>query len=406
MATSGLLANRHVFIGGLGLGQICSWGSIYYSFPQIAEAMRQELGYSKPELYGAATLGLVLAGVAAYPVGAAIDRGHGRAIMTGASVLAGLLLAAWSQISDLVLFYGLFAGIGLLQAATLYEPAFAVVARRFGAADSRRGITALTLWGGFASTAFIPLIELLLNVYGWRGTLVALGGVNLLLCAGLYAAVIDPRADAESQAGAVRAAPGRGREVVREMFRQPAFWALTVAFVAFHAAFSAFTFHIYPMLIERGFDAASTVAAIAIIGPAQVAGRVLIWLFWPHASVRLIGSIIVAVFPLALLALGAMPVELSLLALFAAVYGAVNGIMTIVRGMAVPEMLTREAYGAVNGVMTAPSAVVRALAPAGAALLWSVGGSYDTVLWAIVAGAVATMLCFWLAALFSARIRP
>jgi hypothetical protein len=112
------------------------------------------------------------------------------------------------------------------------------------------------------------------------------------------------------------------------------------------------------------------------------------------------------VFPLALLALGAMPVELSLLALFTAVYGAVNGIMTIVRGMAVPEMLTREAYGAVNGVMTAPSAVVRALAPAGAALLWSVGGSYDTVLWAIVAGAVVTMLCFWLAALFSARIRP
>jgi hypothetical protein len=28
-----------LFIVGLGIGQICSWGSLYYSFPMIAEAM-------------------------------------------------------------------------------------------------------------------------------------------------------------------------------------------------------------------------------------------------------------------------------------------------------------------------------------------------------------------------------
>jgi hypothetical protein len=69
-------------------------GPVYYSFPLIAEAMGRDLGWSKPDLYGAATIGLLLSGLAAYPVGSAIDRGHGRTIMAGASVLAGILLIA------------------------------------------------------------------------------------------------------------------------------------------------------------------------------------------------------------------------------------------------------------------------------------------------------------------------
>ena len=397
----GGLGSRHLFIGGLGIGQICSWGSLYYSFPQIAEAMRADLGFTKPELYGAASLGLALAGLASYPVGAAIDRGHGRTIMAGGSILAGLLLLAWSQVSDLILFYPIFAGVGLLQAATLYPPAFAVVARRFGPGNARPGITALTLWGGFASTVFVPLIESLLDLYGWRGALMMLGGVNLVLCAGLYGAVIDPRADAQTETLRGPAAPGAGASAVWTMLRLPTFWALAVAFTAFAGAFSAFTFHLYPMLLERGFDALTVVSAIAVIGPAQVAGRIIIWAFAPRASVRRIGAIIVTFFPLAIVAFGLIPESLALLAVVAAVYGGANGIMTIVQGMAVPEMLTRHAYGAINGVLTAPALVAKAVAPALAALLWSASASYDAVLLAIVAGAALMCASFWTAAAFS-----
>src|SRR3546814_16853541 len=101
--------------------------------------MRLDLGWSKTEIYGAATLGLACAGVAAFPVGAAIDRGQGRFVMAGASVAAGLLLVAWSQVSSILVFYAIFAAIGFLHAATLYEPAFAVIARRVGAGNARRG---------------------------------------------------------------------------------------------------------------------------------------------------------------------------------------------------------------------------------------------------------------------------
>ena len=84
------------FISALGAAQICSWGTLFYGFPLIAEAMRTDLDWSKTELYGAATCGMLLAGLAAYPVGAAIDRGHGRYLMTGASVNGGAKPGHWS----------------------------------------------------------------------------------------------------------------------------------------------------------------------------------------------------------------------------------------------------------------------------------------------------------------------
>lgn len=88
-------------ITALGIGQVCAWGSLYYSFPLIAEAMMAELGWSKTDVYGAATIGLVLAGFLAYPVGVAIDKGYGRLIMGGDSLMAGILLALWSQVDSL-----------------------------------------------------------------------------------------------------------------------------------------------------------------------------------------------------------------------------------------------------------------------------------------------------------------
>lgn len=378
---------RPWFIVALGVGQIASWGSLYYSFPLIAEAMGRDLGYDKAQLYGATTIGLLLAALAAYPIGAAIDRGGGRAVMTLGSVAGGLLLAAWAWLDSLLAFYAMFAGIGLVQAMTLYEPAFAVVARRFGA-DARRGITALTLWGGFASTVFVPLIQLLLDQVGWRDTLLVLAGVNLVLCAGLYAWIIDPGADAprpvapRPDPAARPAADGiDGRpHVLRWALGQPTFWAIAIAFTAYYCVFSALTFHLYPILLERGLDATAVVGVIAVIGPAQVAGRMLIWVFGANVPIRIIGVVVASAFPVAIAIVWQIPPGLVSLAVFAVILGMANGVMTIVRGLAVPEMLTRQSYGALNGAISLPGTVAKALAPLLAALLWEIGHSYDTVL--------------------------
>jgi predicted MFS family arabinose efflux permease len=296
--------------------------------------------------------------------------------MTLGSGLAGLLLLVWSQIASLWVLYPLLAGIGLAQAMTLYEPAFAVVARRYGA-EARRGITALTLWGGFASTVFVPLIQLLLNEVDWRSTLVALGLINLGLCAPLYLVVINAKVDAQPpEPASVRhnEAPLAGQRAVRWALHQPAFWGLLIAFTVYYATFSGLSFHLYSLLLERGFDTATVVAVLVLLGPSQVAGRIAVWGIAERASVRAIGRVVVLAFPIALVLLLLLPPTFASLALFAALYGAANGILTIVRGIAVPEMLTRDAYGAINSVLAFPVALA---------------GMSATVYWRVISRSIA-----------------
>ena len=391
-------------VTALGIAQICSWGTIYYNFALMAEAMRVDLGWSKTAIYGAATLGLTLAGVAAYPVGVAIDRGLGRHVMSLASIGAGLLLIAWSQVSSIVAFYAILAAIGCLQAAVFYEPAFAVIARRVGAGNARRGITVLTLWGGFASTVFIPLIQLLIDSIGWRGTLLVLGAINIVVCGSLYYFAIDPTKDIGASLHRPQGeTPLAGRRAVAWAARRPVFWALLVALVGYEAAFSALTFHLYPLLLERGLSTAAVVAVLAVIGPAQVGGRILVMVFAPDAPVRIVGSVIVIVFPLAVVGFALAPPHFAPIAAIAAFYGAANGIVTIVRGLMVPEMITRDAYGAINGALVAPMNVTLAVAPLAAAWLWHASGGYDAVLLAIGVGAVVLCLGFWTAALLTRK---
>lgn len=403
MTASSAPRGERRFINMLGAAQICSWGTIWYGFPLIAEAMRSDLGWTKTEIYAAATLGMLLASLAAYPVGAAIDRGQGRKVMAGASIAAGLLLALWSQVNMLWLYYPVLALLGCTQAAVLYEPAFAVVTRRVGPTRARGAITALTLWGGFASTVFIPFIQYLIEVEGWRGALLAMAAVNIFICGGLYILAIDPRSDAAPIPDTSDEAPLAGRAAVRAAMRLPAYWGLMVAWISYVGTFSALTYHFYPLLLERGLDAAATVMVLTVIGPAQVAGRITVRALAHDLSVRQLGSAIVIVFPLTVIGFAYAPPDMFLIACIAAGYGAANGMTTIVRGAAIPEMVTRHAYGAVNGSIVAPMTVMQALAPLGAALLWQASGSYAPVLIAIFIGSLIFCAGFWFAAL---RSRP
>jgi len=185
--------------------------------------------------------------------------------------------------------------------------------------------------------------------------------------------------------------------VVRWALERPAFWGLLVSFTVYDGTFSGTAYHLYPLLLERGFAVSTVVGAIALIGPAQVAGRIAIWVFARDRSVRTVGMATVLALLVSLVLLMLRPSGFASLAVFAVIYGAANRVMTIVRSLAVPEMLTHEAYGALNGALAAPGIVARALAPAGAALLWSATNSYDAVLLAAVIGAALGAASFWFA---------
>lgn len=381
-------------VWALSCAQLVSWGVLYYGFSLFVVPMENELGWSRTTLNGALSLGLLAAGLFAYPVGTWIDRHGGRWLMTAGTLLGVTMLLAWSQVTDIVAFHVIWIGIGIAQAATLYEPAFVVLTRLYHQ-TFRTKITLMTLLGGLASTVFIPLIQVLIEALDWRPALVALAGIVAAACLPVHAFMLRDR-DAGAPA-TISTQPILGRAAVKRAMRTATFWGLMVCFIAYYATFSAIAFHIVPMLTDRDFTPATIVGIVAMIGPSQVAGRIVLLLLGRHVRTATVGRIIMFAFPVAALLLIFFPYSFPALAVFAVLYGIANGIMTIVRGTAVPDLLWREGYGAINGALSLPSTVAKAASPFAAALLWSWSGGYEAVLWAICAGGAISVSAFWFA---------
>lgn len=154
----------------LGISQIIAYGTLFYSFPQIADRMIADFGWLKSEVYGALTATFIASALTAVPIGKAIDRGYGQRVMGLGSAVAGLLLIGWPQLSSLFWLYAVMTGIGALHSATLYRAAFAIINYDREISDKQSAITSVILWSGFSSTVFVPLIEPMLAYLSWRGT--------------------------------------------------------------------------------------------------------------------------------------------------------------------------------------------------------------------------------------------
>lgn len=391
----------------LSLGQLITWGLVYYTFPLFVVPMERELGWSRDSLYGALSAGLLVAGLCSIPVGAWIDRGHGRMLMTGGSILAAALLLLWSQIDSLPMFYLMWIGLGACQSVTLYEPAFAVITRVFGP-RYKQAILIMTFLGGLASTFGIPFAQLLIERIAWRSTLEVMAAV--ILGVGIFIHwlfVPGPGEKAVPIGAAPRPSDGKPRKrPLAAAVRVPAFWGLVVAFAGYGLAFSAMSFHLIPLLAERNVPIGVVMAIIALIGPMQVVGRVLLMAGQRHINTIQLGAGIYFAFPISMAMLAAGISDVYGLILFAIVYGVANGLVTILRGMAVPEFIGPEGYGVVSGALTMPTNVMRAAGPLIAAFAWSLAGSYTPVLWGLAAIMLVAAAGFAAAALCAKREPP
>lgn len=363
----------------LGVTQIISWGSLYYAFSLMIEAFAGATGTTSSVVVGAFSVALLVAGAASPSVGRLIDRHGGRWTMTAGSLAGGLLLMALPQASSAWLLYLLMALLGLAMAATLYDPAFAVLAQLFRERQ-RQAITALTLFGGFASTVFWPLTQWLMQRYGWQHALVALGMLNLLVCVPVHLLALAGRgAGATGGKTADEPAVQGLRDPSRE-WRDPAFYGLCAAFTGNAMVFSAVSVHLISLLHAKGLTLAQAAWIGALIGPMQVLGRVLEYAFLSHWKASRVGALAMWLLPASLALLAVVDPRLGAMAVFALLYGTGNGVMTIVRGAIPAELYGRERYGAINGAMAAPVLVAKAAGPTAAALVLVWTGKPDAML--------------------------
>lgn len=382
----------------LGVTQITAWGSIYYSFALLMEPLQAALGASKSAVVGAFSVSLLMSGLLSPLVGQHIDRRGGRVIMTAGSLLGGIALCSLAYVNTLVQLYAVWAVLGVAMAATLYDPAFAVLTKAFRS-NYRRAITALTLFGGFASTVFWPITAVLISKLGWRDAMQVLGLLQLVLCAPLHFFAL-PRApvahiDVETE--------GHRSTSLREVLRDPVFYLLCLAFTANALVFSAMSVHMLAMLEIKGLTTVQAALIGAMVGPMQVLGRIVEMVFERRVSPSKVGLVAMGLLPLSLVVFMIGDGSLAIFALFALMYGAGNGVMTIVRGTIPVELYGKAHYGAVNGAMAAPVLISKALGPVAAAFAWALFDGYGGVVKALATVGVLSLFFFLLATRFRYR---
>jgi len=267
------------FVWRLSVGQLISWGSIFYMFSVVMAPLEQDLGLSRTQASLAFSLALLAEGIMAYPVGRWIDRGHERWVMTAGSVLAGLCLVLHSRVTGLAGLYAVWIGLGVSMAAVLYAPAFALVTRRF-AHDFRRAIITLTFLGGLASTVFIPLTALLMDVWGWRQALLGLAVLHLGVCVPLHWATL------RHAPGPVPPHAAKTRGGLKPLLHSAPFVLIGVFTVAMMSVTVAIPAHMVSLLRENALPEVWVIALPAAIGVAQVGGRLLLYFFEHHADLH------------------------------------------------------------------------------------------------------------------------
>jgi MFS family permease len=377
-------------VGWLSLAQLITWGSVFYTFALLMEPVERELGLSRAQSSLAFSLALLAEGVLAYPVGRWIDQGHERLVMTGGSVLVAACLALHSAIHSVAAFYLVWIGLGAALAATLYNPVFAVVTRRYPK-DFRRAIITLTFLGGLASTVFIPLSAWLIQALGWRQALWVLAGLQLLVCVPLHAVQLG------GAPGPAPVLPGGAAGATSVYLRSAPFLLIGVFVIGMMGVTAALPPHMISLLRGNGLSEAWVIAIPASIGVLQVLGRLLLFFFEHHFDLDQANRLIPVLIPLGLAALLAGAGHPGAALLFVLLFGLGNGMLTIVKGTAIAQYVNREHVASLNGALGLPTAVARALAPFLLGLLWSPQAGYTWGLWLLLGMSVAAVLALLLA---------
>ncbi len=381
---------QHWVVVRLGTAQTLAWASSYYLPALLAQPMARDLGVGTSTIFAAFSLALVVSALLGPLAGHAIDRHGGRPVLLGTNLLFAAGLGALALAQGPVGLFAAWALIGIAMGSGLYEAAFATLVRLYGQ-GARGAITGITLVAGFASTVGWPLTAWMEATWDWRGACAGWAALHLLL--GLPLNAWLPRARLRP-APPAPAPPDLATppEAPVPHARRTAL-LLSFVFAATWFTSTAMAAHLPRLLQAQGLPLQAAVAAAALVGPAQVAARLLefglLRRMHPLASARLAalahptGALLLA------WAGGAGSVAFTLL------HGAGNGILTIAKGTLPLVLFGSLGYGLRQGMLMVPARVAQAFAPLLFGLLLDHWGTASVAATALL-GVACALALWWL----------
>lgn len=342
-------------VARLGTAQTLAWASTYYLPAILAVPMARDMGISVAMVFAAFSCALVVSALLGPYAGRSIDRWGGRPVLMATSGVFAFGLAALAMAQGPWSLFAAWVLLGIGMGSGLYEAAFAALVHLHGK-NARNSITGITLIAGFASTVGWPLSMWMESQWGWRGACWAWAALHLVV--GLPLNAWTPRM-AEAEAATMgTAAPVAD---VAPAHARRATVLLAFVFAATWFTSTAMAAHLPRLLQEGGATLATAVAVGALVGPAQVAGRLLEFGLLRHVHPLLSARLAALMHPLGagLLAVAGAPMA----AVFALFHGAGNGILTIAKGTLPLVLFGPAGYGHRQGLLMVPARIAQAASP-------------------------------------------
>ncbi|WP_288442333.1 MFS transporter [uncultured Pseudomonas sp.] len=348
--------------------QILVWGGSFFLMAVMADPISRDTGWPSQWVYGALSLSLMVSALVAPWSSRLIARYGGRPQMaaSGAMVALGLLIMGASH--ALAWFLVAWAVIGIGMAMGLYEALFATLGGLYGE-GAGKAITGITLIAGFASTLSWPAVALGIEHIGWRATCVCYALLLLVVVAPLYWRVLPEGGRVELPARSQAQASTMGVE--RSLYLM-----LTSMFAIGAIIMTAIAVQLVAVLQGLGHSLPMAIGLAAMLGPSQVASRVLqilagkrhpIWTALAWVSLVLAGLLMVAFVPAAT-AVGLL------------IFGCGNGLRAIVRGLLPLALMPPDQYVLLMGRMSRPALIGQAVTPVVGGFLFEHYGAIGVLL--------------------------
>ena len=351
------------------------WAAYFYSFPAFLPTWETSLGFSRTVLTGAFTISLIISALCAPLIGRLIDKGFGKQVFSGGTILAVIMLLLLSEVTEIWQFYAVWFGLGIAMSGSLYEACFAIITHSLGG-NAKRAITLVTLIAGFAGTISFPSSHFLIESFGWRWAIIVFGFVVGLICTPL---VIYSTQHAKQQSKVHAPKTSLKIFTVLGSLSKSSFWLIGITFTLLAFNHGIILSHILPILFERGLSTSFAILVASLLGPMQVIGRFIMLVLEKKISTLTIclvcfGSIFIAGWSLYF-----TNIIVVIVFLFVITQGCGYGVLSIIRPTVISEILGRKDFGVISGMLATGFVLGSAMGPILGSIIWEYGG-YDSVI--------------------------
>ena len=327
--------------------QLINWGISFYMPGTFAGAIAADKGWSLPQIYLGLTLAMLMMAAVSPFVARLLARFGGRLVVTSGTLLIAASCAMMAWRPSLAGWYGawLLTGIGML---SLYDALFAVVVNLYGQ-QARKTISHITLAGGLASALFWPLGEALLTIMPWQNAL-RIYALFALLSAWLSYQLPRQRLNSAAKSPASPATAEGDR-------RNGARYAIFIALITFIS--NGTSTHLPEFISHFGLP----VAVGMLWGFGQTGARLGEVLAGPRVTSLTLTRFTALAMPLCFLLGLSSTTFAGCAAGFVLGYGAINGLVTIVKATLPLALFSAESYASRTGLLLIPGQLMAAVSP-------------------------------------------